>query len=65
MKNCIRESKKYESIDESSRYKYSSKSIFGKVNYFVGVRNENGAVIREKISEDEFKNIECRLVDNR
>ena len=51
--------------DDSNRYKYFNRSALGKINYFVGLRDENGKVTHEKVSESDFKNIECRLVDNR
>ena len=65
MKICSSESNKCVTINDSDCYKYSSKSVLGKENYFVGSRDENGRVTREKVSEADFKNIEYRLVDCR
>lgn len=65
MKNSSNESNKCVTINDSDCYKYSSKSVLGKENYFVGSRDENGRVTREKVSEADFKNIEYRLVDCR
>lgn len=65
MNICSKEFNKSKTISDSDCYKYSSKSVLGKDNYFIGTRDENGKVIREKVSEAEFKNVECRLVDCR
>lgn len=62
MKICDKELNQFENLDESNCYKYSSITALGKVNYFLGSRDESGKIIREKITEDDFKNIECRLV---
>ncbi|MEI6056420.1 MAG: hypothetical protein WCR55_10230 [Lentisphaerota bacterium] len=63
MKICSKELNQCVTLEESNCYKYSSRSVLGKVDYFVGARDENGKIIREKITEADFKDIEYRLVD--
>lgn len=64
MKICSKEINQCVDLEESNCYKYLSRNTFGEVTYFVGARDDNGKVIREKVSEADFKNVECRLVDN-
>lgn len=65
MNICMKDQKQSVRMDEGNRFKYSVRTALGKLNYFVGTRNEDGRVGREMVSEADFKNIECRLVDNR
>ena len=63
MKICSKEINRCVTIDDSNCYKYSSKPITGSEKYFIAAKDSQGRILRQEISQADFKNSECRLVD--
>ena len=63
MKICDKQLNKSINICDSNCYKYSSESAPGKSKYFIAAQDGNGRVYRQEINKNDFKDMECRLVD--
>ena len=63
MKICNKENNKCMTVNESDCYKYSSVLANGLVKYYVAYSTGHGKILRQEVSQLDFKETDCRLVD--